>query len=58
MLATALRRHDVRRDDPPRFLVHGAVRAAVGLDARCAGSAACPRRPATPSACSPRITWC
>ena len=33
MLATALRRHDVRPDDPARFLVHGrAVRAAVGLD--------------------------
>ena len=58
MLATALRRHDVRPDDPARFLVHGARSSCRGPRPRCAGSAACPRRPATPSACSPKGTWC
>ena len=57
MLATALRRHGVRPDDPARFLVHGRL-FELPFASRCAGSAASRRRPATPSACSPKATWC
>ena len=58
MLATALRRHDVRPDDPARFLVHGRPSSCPSPRPRCAASAASRRSPATPSACSPKATWC
>ena len=57
MLATALRRHDVRPDDPRASSSTAARSSCRGPRPRCAGSAACPRRPATPSACSLKGTW-
>ena len=57
-VATALRRHDGAPRRPAALPgARPAPSSCRGRRRRCAASAACPRRPATPRACSPRATW-
>ena len=58
MLATALRRHACAPTTRRASSSTAGRSSCRGPRPRCAGSAACPRRPATPSACSPKATWC